>query len=139
MSKEYILVDLDRTLSLYISQKRDGKRIGPPIPANVERVVRWLKMGEDVRLFTARASRYDIEERAEIDAWCEKYIGQKLKVQNWKDFDCKAIWDDIAVTVEPNTGFREPSYCDHDPISKDEEEELVDIGLNQLEAAQIES
>ena len=134
----YILVDFDRTLVLYAGWKQHGTDFGPPIPAMVERVVRWLKSGQDVRLFTARASRYKPDEMAVLRAWCVENLGQEIPIQNWKDFDCIAIWDDLAVSIEPNTGFRESVYCAEDPLSEGEEQELVDIALNQLEASRID-
>lgn len=134
----YILVDFDRTLVLYNGWGVHGENFGPPIPAMVERVVRWLKLGIEVRLFTARASRYKPDEMAMLRAWCKQHLGQEIKIQNYKDFDCIAIWDDLAVAVEPNTGFRDTVYNEEDPLSKDEEQELVDIALNQLEASRNE-
>lgn len=122
----YILVDLDRTLAKYVSWSVNGKNIGEPIPAMVERVVRWLHMGVDVRIFTARASRNDPAEIGRIEAWCERHVGKKLPVQNWKDFHCIAIWDDLAISVEPNTGWRstiDPN--ESDPLSHDEEYDLL--------------
>lgn len=122
----YILVDLDRTLATYTSWSINGATIGEPIPAMVERVRRWLHMGVDVRIFTARASRNDPAETTKIEAWCERHIGKKLTIQNWKDFHCIAIWDDLAITVEPNTGWRATiDPCMGDPISHNEEYELI--------------
>lgn len=122
----YILVDLDRTLARYNSWMDDGEKIGPPIPAMQERVVRWLHAGREVRLFTARASRYVPEERAKITAWCKEHLGQELVIQNWKDFKCVAIWDDLAVGVESNTGYRLTQDVE-DPLPWDLELDLVTI------------
>lgn len=135
----YILVDFDRTLSLYRGWSKDGKNIGPPIPAMVERVIRWLKSGVEVRLFTARASRYEPGEMAVLRAWCVTHLGKELKIQNWKDFNCIAIWDDLAIGVEANTGFRDSVYNNDDPLSPLEEEELVDAALEQLEGKRDQS
>lgn len=56
----------------------------------------------EVRIFTARASLP--EAIPYIEEWCEKFIGQKLKVTNVKDFECLEIWDDRAVGVLLNYG-----------------------------------
>lgn len=122
----YILVDLDRTLAVYSSWAENGQNIGPPVPAMVERIQRWLHTGTDVRIFTARASREDPEELERIQEWCQKHIGRVLKIQNWKCFKCIAIWDDLAVTVEPNTGWRLTCGVGEkiDPLDKHEEREL---------------
>lgn len=120
----YILVDFDRTLATYTSFDRDGQKLGEPIPAMVERVQRWLHTGEDVRIFTARASRYNVKEREAIEAWCQAHVGKVLPIQNWKCFKCKAIWDDLAVTVEANTGWRLTMDEMGDPLDADEETDL---------------
>lgn len=133
--KGYILVDFDRTLARYDGWAKHGKNVGEPIPAMVERVVRWLKLGQDVRLFTARASRYQPDEMAVLRAWCVQHLGQEIPIQNWKDFGCVAIWDDLAVGVEANTGFRESTYCEEDPLTDTEEKELVDLALLNLESS----
>jgi hypothetical protein len=123
----YILVDLDRTLAKYESWEKNKNEIGPPIPAMVERVVRWLHAGRDVRIFTARASSNDSAELDRVRGWCVQHLGKELPIQNWKDFHCVAIWDDLAITVEPNTGWRRTSKADKmDPLTLDEEMELVD-------------
>lgn len=108
MSKKngWVGVDLDGTLAHY--EGWNGGKIGRPVEAMVERVRTWLKLGLDVRVFTARVAEPDEDERAEvvgaIEEWCEEHVGQKLKVTNVKDFSCIEIWDDRAVGVEENTG-----------------------------------
>lgn len=122
----YILVDLDRTLAYYVSWKESGRTIGKPIPAMQERVVRWLHAGRDVRIFTARASVADPAMMDEIRGWCVEHLGKELPIQNWKDFHCVAIWDDLAITVENNTGWRTTCEKEHlDPLAPEEEYELV--------------
>lgn len=123
----YILVDFDRTLATYTSWAKNGPTLGEPIPAMVERVKRWLAKGRDVRIFTARAARNNPrvgEDTVKIQAWCREHIGTVLTVTNEKDFKCAAIWDDIAVSIEPNTGWRwtaalEPDAVD--PLSYEDE------------------
>lgn len=123
----YILVDFDRTLATYTSWNENGERLGAPVPVMVERVKRWLSLGIDVRIFTARASRQDPVELRRIKAWCELYIGKELPVQNWKDFGCVAIWDDLAITVEANTGWRLTTQkSGEDPLDFEEELEFLD-------------
>lgn len=121
----YILVDLDRTLARYNSWLDNGENIGPPIPAMQVRVIRWLQLGKDVRIFTARASRYDVVERRKIRDWCKTHLGAELPIQNWKDFNCVAIWDDLAIGVEANTGWRRTHDVGDDPLDMDQELELV--------------
>lgn len=129
-SKGYILVDFDRTLSTYSDYDTQGTGLGAPIPVMVERVKRWLHSGHEVRIFTARASRHDQEEKEAIHAWCRRYIGQDLKIQNWKDFNCVAIWDDLAVRVEGNTGFRMGTLDEAlDPLDLDEEIDILQADL----------
>lgn len=137
----YILVDLDRTLAFYDGWEKQQGEIGPPIPAMVERVQRWLHAGRDVRIFTARASKTGNEltvELDKIDGWCTAQFGHPLPVQNYKDFRCVAIWDDLAVSVEPNTGFRLTSEADEarDPLEPEEEWELMGYpeGTDTLES-----
>lgn len=121
----WIGVDLDGTLAHY-----EGfvgpEHIGEPIPLMVQRVKNWLAQGKDVRIFTARIdgavtpSAVEIAAtmpslgvdkfkdknlvRACIEAWCERYIGQKLPITNVKDFEMIELWDDRCVRVVANTG-----------------------------------
>lgn len=102
----WIGVDLDGTLAEY-----DGWRgihhIGEPVPAMVERVKTWIKVGIEVRIFTARVC-VDEPERGQVVGiirdWCATHIGQTLPVTNIKDFGMVELWDDRAVAVEPNEG-----------------------------------
>lgn len=102
-----ILVDFDRTLATYSSWHENGKSLGAPIAAMVGRVKEWLEKGMDVRIFTARACKENparAEDILAIQNWCVTHLGKVLPVQNWKNFETKFIFDDIAVTVEANTG-----------------------------------
>lgn len=133
----YILVDLDRTLAHYEGWNVQGNEIGAPIPAMVERVVRWLKMGRDVRIFTARAASGHVQDIEAVRGWCKEHIGAELPVQNWKDYHCVAIWDDLAVTVEPNTGYRWTAdlVATDDPLEYEDEAELSDLSVKSIEEA----
>jgi hypothetical protein len=94
-------VDLDGTLAEYHGWKSET-HIGKPIPKMVDKVKDWLANGEDVKIFTARAT---IKEAVKaIEEWCIKHIGQKLEVTNKKDFAMIDLWDDRAKEVEKNTG-----------------------------------
>lgn len=125
MSNEpYILVDLDGTLAHYApSSDSPIDNIGLPVPEMEKRVIKWLRAGMEVRIFTARVSG-EVEalrdhtdngtlllvqadsQRAMIESWCLRWFGRRLKVQCWKCSRCIEIWDDRAVRVIANTGRR---------------------------------
>lgn len=100
----WIGVDLDGTLATY-----DGwvspTHIGPPVPAMLERVRKWLAEGWEVRIFTARVSSPDALDLVvtAINEW-QAELGLALPITNIKDFGMVELWDDRAVQVIPNTG-----------------------------------
>lgn len=113
----WIGVDFDGTLSKYEGWA-DGQ-LGPPVPRMLERVKGWLAEGKEVRIFTARVGAcgdtnsdsglidggaFAEEQRALIEAWCEKHLGRKLRVTASKDFAMLELWDDRAIQVQFNTG-----------------------------------
>lgn len=116
MNGKWIGVDFDGTLAHYDSWQ--GTTLGDPIQPMVDRVKRWLADGWEVRILTARVSSRNEKmrlengeeiweseaHRAAIEEWCEKHIGQKLRVTAEKDFQMVELWDDRAVTVGKNTG-----------------------------------
>ena len=114
MSKDWIGVDLDKTLARY--ESGDYKRFGPlfigePIQPMVNLVKEWIAAGEVVKIFTARVG-YDPDETKDISAivnaiqdWTEKHIGYRLEVTNQKTGYTKAIYDDKAFGVLPNEGI----------------------------------
>lgn len=115
----WIGVDLDETLAHSTGWKPGDPehRIGEPIERMVRRVKRWLKHGrkmpdgrviKDIRIFTARASRFDRvpEMLPAIEAWCLKHLGQVLPVTATKTYGLVEFWDDRAVRVEAGTGRR---------------------------------
>ena len=119
MTSGWIGVDLDGTLAYYHGWS-EGE-IGPPIPAMVQRVKDWLSHGIEVRIFTARVglsgdysaesrrsadSSFAAEQRALIEKWCEDHIGARLPVTASKDFAMIELWDDRAIQVLPNSGYR---------------------------------
>lgn len=103
-------VDLDGTLAEYHGWNPE---IGQPIPKMVKRVKKWLEQGRDVRIFTARVSRFpDTTDehvaavRKKIEDWCEEHLGVVLPITNVKEHGLVELWDDRAVQIIPNTGKR---------------------------------
>lgn len=112
----WIGVDLDGTLAKY-TEFEGELEIGDPVPKMVERVRKWIQLGIEVRIFTARVYldheniysnrtlRVAQIQRA-IENWCYKNIGKVLPVTFKKDYKMIELWDDRAVQVIPNTGIR---------------------------------
>ncbi|MCK5651818.1 MAG: hypothetical protein KAJ42_10590 [Gemmatimonadetes bacterium] len=100
-------VDLDGTLAYYDGWKGPG-HIGEPIPLMVERVLRWLKRGDQVAIVTARVAQE--VDRAEatyaIEAFCLEHLGQVIPITHQKDFQMYELWDDRAIQIIHNTGER---------------------------------
>lgn len=103
-SDGWIGVDLDGTLAFYDRWKGE-QHIGEPVPKMLLRVKRWLELGMDVRIFTARVNNGE-EQIYWIQNWCLKHIGKVLPVTNVKDFAMIELWDDRCVQVVPNVGDR---------------------------------
>jgi hypothetical protein len=102
----WIGVDLDGTLAEY-GEWQGPEHIGAPVAPMVERVKRWLEEGQQVRIFTARASGpRTFAVRYAIDQWCKTHLGVKLPITNEKDYEMIELWDDRCVQVVPNTGQR---------------------------------
>jgi hypothetical protein len=97
----WIGVDLDGTLATYGGWKGPDN-IGAPVPAMVTRVLDWCNAGQEVKIFTARASVP--EQIPPIIEWCKKHLGRELPVTNIKDFGMIELYDDRAIQVEINTG-----------------------------------
>jgi hypothetical protein len=110
----WIGVDLDGTLAVDNGEPFAPGHIGPPVPAMLSRVAKWLSEGRDVRIMTARVSHDGSGERkyqaqqAEyaIRKWCERFLGRALPVTNEKDYMMRELWDDRAVQIIKNTGQR---------------------------------
>lgn len=104
MSNGWIGVDLDGTLAEYKSKREGGQGIdgvGPPIPAMLERVQRWLAEGREVRILTARVCgeagpEDEREQRGMINDWLVEHVGVSLAVTCRKDFSMIELWDDRA-------------------------------------------
>lgn len=103
----WIGVDFDGTLAEYHGW--EGELVlGPPVPAMVARVQRWLDAGYEVRVVTARAFGEGGSIKPEVvealDAWTLKYVGRKLPITASKDFGMIELWDDRVVQVMQNLG-----------------------------------
>ena len=98
---KWIGVDLDGTLAEW-----DGwhghQHVGEPIPLMLDRVKRWISMGIEVRIFTARASIPGHE--VPVQKWLAKHGLAGLQVTNEKDYKMLQLWDDRCIQVIPNTG-----------------------------------
>jgi hypothetical protein len=94
-----IAVDFDRT----IAHHRNGQEeLGKPIMPMLNRVKRWVKEGQEVWIFTARASSED--QRRKIQDWLEEHGLPRLPVTNEKSPRFVRMYDDKAVAVAPNGG-----------------------------------
>ena len=98
-SMGWIGFDFDGTLATHASGQQE---LGEPIEPIVALAKQYLAAGYEVRIVTARAP--EIVWRMAIRDWCLKHIGQMLVVTDKKDFDMLLLYDDRAVSVEPNTG-----------------------------------
>ncbi len=104
-------VDLDGTLAEYHGWK-GYDHIGAPIPAMVDKVWAWLRAGDEVVIFTARAVDWDGAHPeakhmptiiATIQDWTEKYFGVRMKVTGTKG-PWDHAYDDGINQVVRNTG-----------------------------------
>lgn len=100
----WIGVDFDGTLAMDIKEKdAQGFGIpGPPVPAMLARVKRWLDEGREVRIFSGRA-RDKANTQIVLD-WLREHGLPMLEVTATKDREMIALYDDRAITVEKNTG-----------------------------------
>lgn len=100
-NQPWIGVDLDKVLASH--EPGSGlTAIGYPIPKMIARVRRWIRKGERIKIFTARAS--DQSQVPLIQAWLKKHGLPKLEVTNIKDPLMKLLLDDKAFHVRPNRG-----------------------------------
>ena len=98
----WIGVDLDGTLAKKL-RSFNPHEVGPAIPKMVERVREALRMGHEVRIFTARKGSGDFDRKA-IDRFSLDNFGRVLPITNKKDERMGELWDDRAISVTPNTG-----------------------------------
>lgn len=109
MSEGWIGVDLDGTLAQYDGWK-GIEHIGDPVPAMIERVRNWLAADMEVRIFTARVTRFPdgrhLTAMTHIRDWLERHgLPRQMPITNVKDYGMIELWDDRAVQVEANTGL----------------------------------
>lgn len=106
----FIDIDLDGTLAQHdIQGEFTMDKIGTPVKRMIRKVRKHIRQGENVRIFTARASYRGKEMDAmyeNIRQFCEKHFGKVLPITNRKSLWTKEIVDDIAVQVESDTGIR---------------------------------
>jgi hypothetical protein len=106
LSRNVIAVDLDGTLAEYHGS--NGPNIGAPVPNMVAIVKDHLAQGDKVVIFTARASydkpEYQIAFRANLRRWTRQHIGVELEATCVKELWFTRFYDDLAITVEKNTG-----------------------------------
>jgi len=100
-SKGWIGVDLDGTLAVYNGWK-GIEYIGEPIQQMIDRVKEWIESGQQVKIFTARAS--DENAIPYIKQWLKNNGLPELEITNIKDFGMIQLWDDRAIQVAQNTG-----------------------------------
>ena len=98
---QWLAVDFDGTAAHYDGWK-GSEHVGEPVKPMLDRMKRWLREGEDVRIFTSRAN--DPLAVSAIQAWCREHLGRILPVTNEKDEYMKRIYDDRATQVQRNTG-----------------------------------
>ena len=105
---KWIGVDLDGTLAEWHGFQ-GASHIGAPIPTMVMRVLGWLNLGIEVRIFTARANPdfYQDQTNEFMQAcreWCARNLGKVLDITYLKDQFMIELWDDRAISVQLNTG-----------------------------------
>jgi hypothetical protein len=113
-AKAFKGVDFDGVLATKTHDFTPGS-VGEPIWPMINRVKQWLTDGENVKIFTARCSIEDQNEKdASLEAirnFCRQHIGQELDITCTKSIFMTEYWDDRAVHVEPNTGrILSPGY-----------------------------
>lgn len=101
----WIGIDLDGTLA-HFEVWKDVHTIGEPVPRML-RIIKWfLHNGFHVKIFTARASQGEAAILA-IRDWLQKAgLPPDLEITDRKDYYMIECWDDLAISVEPNTGKR---------------------------------
>ena len=100
---EWIGFDFDGTLVKKPDRWKGLDYIGPPIEPMVKLARKYIERGVTVKIVTARATRE--EGIAPVKQWCIDNLGKELEVTNQKDMGMKALYDDRAKQVIPNTGI----------------------------------
>lgn len=96
----WIGVDLDGTLAKSVSSLSSS--IGEPIQPMLSRVKGWLARGQEVRIFTARAS--DQKQISSIRNWLNLHGIGDCGITNSKDLDMIELYDDKAKRVVKDQG-----------------------------------
>ncbi len=121
---DVVAVDLDGTLaddSVISMTDYHPELIGEPIPMMVKRVKKWLELGNEIVIFTARVHpRHGLAEVAlsekAIREWCQKVFGREFEVTCMKDPMYKEIWDDKVVRIVKNEGIVSSQVDVDDPL-----------------------
>jgi hypothetical protein len=94
--------DLDGTLAYYTGYK-GPTQIGKAIPKHLARVKQWIKDGDTVIVFTARANLPGF--KPALRKWLkENDLPEDLEITNIKKINIDKFWDDRAIHVRKNTG-----------------------------------
>jgi hypothetical protein len=110
----HIGIDFDGTLAYSGTVVWDGP-LGDPIMNAVELARKFIDLGIEVRIFTARVSPFNKdgspqtraglnEIKNRIGDWTEKYIGKRLDSTNQKDHNTLFIIDDKCIQIIRDTG-----------------------------------
>lgn len=107
----WIGVDLDGTIAK-LTEWKGITSIGDPIPKMVKQVKKWIELGIQVKILTARVSDNSVKENGTtvakvtevIQKWTEEHIGVRLPVVSQKDQFMLFFVDDNCVQVKTNTG-----------------------------------
>jgi len=100
-------VDLDGTLAHYDGWKGEH-HIGEPVPKMLDNVKTWLKQGDRVVIFTARAKTDSA--KSHIKKWLSKHGLPELEITNVKTPKMDFFYDDKAVGIAANTGLPSLSF-----------------------------
>lgn len=111
--EEWVGFDLDGTLCRYTTGDSSNFRIGEPIKPMCDLLQRYLDEGWRIKIVTARAGPHGnfngsefrrIKTIEAVKAWTKQMFGKELEVTCSKDYAMVALFDDLAVSVEANTG-----------------------------------
>lgn len=108
----WIGVDFDGTIAYQVYNRTSPYELGEPIIEMVNRVKDWISKGYEVKLLTARMNKMSslgmerdlVKMERILKDWCFKHVGVELECTNMKDGWMDVLWDDRAVTADPNTG-----------------------------------
>lgn len=98
-----IAIDLDGTLA-YFDGWKGIEHIGNPIPSVVEKLIEKKNEGYAIKIFSARCM--DLRAKKFIGVWLDKNNIPYDDITNIKDSSMKEFWDDLAIRVPRNEGFK---------------------------------